>query len=127
MRYIVDIMDIQDAVNSAWQEGNDSTPASIRAANLAYQRCLTKPVAYQGYVNKATWAVSLYSTNDRNLYEQLRDLDEPTSFAFFWADLYDLLVRDPLALTEEYRGILVEIGDITFVDWGEVYDHVKGN
>jgi len=83
--------------------------------------------SYNGFTNRETWAVSLHIHNDQGLYSEYVDMlnrsNSQHEFAKELEDWFTELVFTILEdgkLSNEARGMVLDIGSLWRVDWYEL-------
>ena len=79
---------------------------------------------YNGYTNRATWAVVLHIQNDEGLLSMFLNQDE-NYIKDQWNEWAADLIDNPTNLTRDMRMMLVDIRDLDSVDWTEVEEAMK--
>lgn len=74
-----------------------------------------------GYRNQETYDLALWCLNDEGLYEHLKN-QHATEVQLFFEEQQELLIDNPLELTEAMRRLLLDVGSFWRVEWQEIAD-----
>jgi len=71
---------------------------------------------YNGWRNRSTWSVALYIGNDEGLYSIFKRM-KWDAIKDQWEQWFDQIVEAPMELSRDMRMCIMDIGDLSDVDW----------